>query len=300
MKTYEIPFYRRNKSISQKFGAVCVNLILLIAGALSLMPLIHIVAVSLSATGPANANMVNFIPIGFNLNSYAEAIRDERMLNALLNTIYRTALGVPFNMLMTIICAYPLSIANSSFPLRRVYSGFIIFTMLFSGGLIPSYILILNLGLMNNIWALILPGVPVFNVIIMMNFFRRLPIELREAAIIDGADHITTLTKIYLPLSGAVLATLTLFCFVFHWNAWFDALMYMRDLNKMPLQNYIQSLITRMNTSPDLEEARRLALIARRSLLFARIFLSLLPILVLFPFIQKYFQRGIVLGAIKG
>ena len=300
MKIAETPFYRRNKSLSQKFGAVFVNLILLTAGVLSLMPLVHILAVSLSATGPANANMVNFIPIGFNLNSYAEAVKDPKMLTALMNTIYRTAIGVPFNMLMTIICAYPLSIANDKFPLRRVYSGFIVFTMLFSGGLIPSYILILNLGLMNNIWALILPGVPVFHVIIMMNFFRRLPVELREAAIIDGADHITTLTKIYLPLSGAVLATLTLFCFVFHWNAWFDALMYMRNLDNMPLQNYIQSLIVRMNTSPDLEEARRLALIARRSLLFARIFISLLPIMLLFPFIQKYFQRGIVLGAIKG
>jgi len=300
MKIAETPFYRRNKSLSQKFGAIFVNLILLIAGTLSLMPLVHILAVSLSATGPANANMVNFIPVGFNLNSYTEAIKDPKMLTALMNTIYRTAIGVPFNMLMTIICAYPLSIANDKFPLRRFYSGFIVFTMLFSGGLIPSYILILNLGLMNNIWALILPGVPVFHVIIMMNFFRRLPVELREAAIIDGADHITTLTKIYLPLSGAVLATLTLFCFVFHWNAWFDALMYMRNLDNMPLQNYIQSLIVRMNTSPDLEEARRLALIARRSLLFARIFISLLPIMLLFPFIQKYFQRGIVLGAIKG
>lgn len=300
MKHSEIPFYRKNISVSQKLGAAFVNLILLLAGLLSLMPLVHILAVSLSATGPANANMVSFIPIGFNLYSYAEAINDPRMLNALMNTVYRTGLGVPFNMLMTIICAYPLSIANDKFPLRRFYSGFIIFTMLFSGGLIPSYMLILNLGLMNNIWSLILPGIPIFNVIIMMNFFRRLPTELREAAILDGADHITTLTRIYLPLSGAVLATLTLFCFVFHWNAWFDALMYMRDIERMPLQNYIQSLIVRMNTSPDLEEARRLALIARRSLLFARIFISLLPIMLLFPFIQKYFKRGMVVGAIKG
>jgi len=296
----EIPYYRKSKGFSSITGTVVVNIILLGAGTLSLLPLLHILAISLSATGPANANLVNFIPIGFNIQAYAEVAQDRRMLVALLNTIYRTALGVPVNMFLTIICAYPLSIANNKFPLRRFYSAFIIFTMLFSGGLIPTYILVMRLGLMNNIWSLILPGIPVFSVVIMTNFFRRLPDELREAAIIDGADHFTTLVKIYLPLSGAVLATLTLFSFVHHWNAWFDALMYMRDMNRLPLQNYIQTLIFRMTTSPDLEEARRLAYISRRSLLFARIFVSIVPIMVLYPFLQKYFQRGIVVGAIKG
>jgi len=296
----DIPFYRRSKGFSAVFGACVINFILIAAGILSLLPLLHILAISLSSTGPANANLVRFIPIGFTLQSYAEAARDSRMLIALLNTIHRTALGVPVNMVLTILCAYPLSIANNKFPLRRLYSAFIIFTMLFSGGLIPTYILIMNLRLMNSIWALILPGIPVFSVVIMTNFFRRLPEELREAAIIDGADHFKTLTKIYLPLSGAVLATLTLFAFVHHWNAWFDAMLYMRDMSRHPLQNYIQTLIFRMTDSPDLEEARRLAYISRRSLLFARIFVSIVPIMILYPFLQKYFQHGIVVGAIKG
>ena len=300
MKAIEIPHYRKSKNISTKIGELIVNLVLLMAGVLSLLPIIHIVAVSLSETGPANANLVRFIPIGFNLRAYVEAINDSRMLVALLNTIYRTALGVPVNMFLTIICAYPLSFTSKQFPLRKFYSAFIIFTMLFSGGLIPTYILYLRLGLMNNIWALILPGVPVFNVVIMLSFFRRLPEELREAAIMDGADHFTTLVKIYLPLSGAVLATLTLFSFVHHWNSWFDALMFMRDMDRMPLQNYIQTLIFRMTTSPDLEEARRLAYISRRSLLFARIFVSIVPIIAMYPFLQKYFRHGIVLGAVKG
>jgi putative aldouronate transport system permease protein len=209
-------------------------------------------------------------------------------------------LGVPLNMLLTILCAYPLSHNKLEFPLRTLYSGIVVFTILFSGGLIPSYVLINRLNLMNTLWALVLPGIPVFNVIIMMNFFRQIPLELREAAMIDGADHFTILLRIILPISGAVFATLTLFCFVGHWNSWFDALIYMKDLNKYPLQNYIRTQITRMVASPDLEEAKRLAFIARRSLLFARIFVSMIPIMIIYPFLQKYFKSGIVIGAVKG
>jgi len=153
---------------------------------------------------------------------------------------------------------------------------------------------------MDTLWALVLPGIPVFNVIIMMNFFRQIPPEIREAGSIVGAGHFSILIRIILPISGAVISTLTLFCFVGHWNAWFDALIYLKDAAKQPLQNYIRTQIVRLSTSPDLEEAKRLAFIARRSLLFARIFVSIIPILIVYPFMQKYFRKGIVIGAVKG
>jgi putative aldouronate transport system permease protein len=300
LKSSDIPQYKRAKGISAKIGTTIINVLLIAAGIMCILPVLHLLAVSLSANGPANANAVGLIPVGFNLNSYKEVFTDEKMLNALGQSVKRVAIGVPVNMILTLLCAYPLSIDKKAFPLRGVYAAIIIFTMLFSGGLIPSYILINRLGLMNNIWSLILPGIPIFNVIIMMNFFRQIPEELKEAAFIDGAGHFVILLKILIPLSGAVFATLLLFSFVGHWNSWFDALIYMKDMHKYPLQSYIQTLVSRMTTSPDLEEAKRLAFLSRRSLLFARIFVSITPILLIYPFLQKYYRTGLVIGAVKG
>ena len=299
-KNPEIPIYKKSLTIGSKIFSTIGNLLLLCAAVLCILPILHLLAVSLSSNGPANANLVGIVPIGFNLKSYEEVLRDEKMLIAMWQSIKRVAIGVPVNMILTLLAAYPLSLKKEHFPLRWVYSGILIFTMLFSGGLLPSYILINKLGLMNNIFALILPGIPVFNVIIMMNFFRQLPSELTEAAFIDGAGHFKILMKIYIPLSGAVFATLVLFSFVGHWNSWFDGLIYMRELEKYPLQTYIQSLVARMTTSPDLEEAKRLAFLSRRSLLFARIFVSIVPVIVVYPFLQKYYKTGLVIGAVKG
>jgi putative aldouronate transport system permease protein len=292
--------YRKIKGIPAIMGELFINILLGFAAVICILPILHILAVSLSENGPANANLVGLLPIGFNLKAYSEAVNDQKMTAALVESVKRILLGVPLNMLLTVLCAYPLSHNKQEFPLRTLYSGIVVFTMLFSGGLIPSYVLINRLNLMNTLWALVLPGIPVFNVIIMMNFFRQIPLELREAAMIDGASHFSILLRIILPISGAVFATLTLFSFVGHWNAWFDALIYMKDLNKYPLQNYIRTQITRIVLSPDFEEAKRLAFIARRSLLFARIFVSIIPIMVIYPFLQKYFRSGIVIGAVKG
>ena len=286
--------------IGEVFGSILINAVLICGAVICVLPVLHILAVSFSANGPANANLVGLWPVQFNLLAYKEVAKDSKMVAALIQSIRRILLGVPVNMLLTILCAYPLSYQKEEFPLRSLYSGIVIFTMLFSGGLIPYYILINRLGLMDTLWALVLPGIPVFNVIIMMNFFRQIPPEIREAASIDGAGHFSILIRIILPISGAVISTLTLFCFVGHWNAWFDALIYLKDAAKQPLQNYIRTQIVRLSTSPDLEEAKRLAFIARRSLLFARIFVSIIPILIVYPFMQKYFRKGIVIGAVKG
>lgn len=300
IQKHEVPVYRRSLSLSSRIFNMTGNLLLLCAAVLCILPILHLIAVSLSANGPANANQVGILPVGLNFKSYAEVVRDEKMLVSMWQSIKRVVIGVPINMVLTLLAAYPLSLKKEQFPLRWLYSGILIFTMLFSGGLIPTYILINKIGLMNNILALILPGVPVFNVIIMMNFFRQIPTELTEAAFIDGAGHFTIMSKIYIPLSGAVFATLTLFCFVGHWNSWFDGLIYMTELKNYPMQTYIQSLVARMTTSPDLEEAKRMAFISRRSLLFARIFVSIVPIILIYPSLQKYYKTGLVIGAVKG
>jgi putative aldouronate transport system permease protein len=296
-----IPGYRRARGTAGKTGAVLLNLSLMATAIICFLPLLHVIAISLSENAAANSNQVGIIPVGFNFRAYAEAFRDAKMIAAMIESVKRILLGVPFNMFMTIICAYPLSHSRKDFPMRSLYSALVVFTMLFNGGLIPTYILMTRLHLMNNIWALVLPaGIPVFNVVIMMNFFRQIPREMQEAASIDGADHITTLVRIILPMSGAVMATLTLFCFVGHWNAWFDALLYMKDAAKYPLQNYIRTQVAASLTVSNLEEARRLVEISRRALLFAKLFVSMIPIIIIYPFLQKYFKTGIVIGAVKG
>ncbi|MDR1948771.1 MAG: carbohydrate ABC transporter permease [Spirochaetaceae bacterium] len=296
----EVMAYRRAHGISDTIGAVILNIFLVGSAIVCFLPLLHVIATSLSSNTAANANQVGIIPVGFNVKAYAEAFRDTKMILSMLISMERIIIGVPFTMLITILCAYPLSHFSKDFPLRKFYSAMIVFTMLFNGGLIPTYILMTRLHLMNSIWALVLPGaVPVFNIVIMMNFFRQIPREMQEAASIDGADHFSILIKVMLPMSGAVMATLTLFCFVFHWNAWFDALIFMKDTAKYPLQNYMRTQIINMAVT-DIEEARRQLELSKRALLFAKLFVSMIPIIVIYPFLQKYFKTGIVIGAVKG
>ncbi len=292
------------KSIKRDRNAILWEIILLIfilvPTILCLLPLIHVLAISLSGEGPANANAVGLWPIDFNTKAYAEVLRDPKMLNSTWISLKRVALGVTFNMVFTTLLAYPLSHEKEDFPMRNIYMWFVFFTMLFSGGLIPYYILMKQLNLMDTIWALIFPGVPVFNVIIMMNFFRQLPKEVKEAATIDGASHFTILSGIILPLSLPVAATLVLFCFVGHWNEWFNGILFMNNVTRYPLQSYLQTLVSVMNEAPNIEEAKRMAAISRRSLLFARIFISMVPIMIVFPFLQKYYKSGLVIGSVKG
>ena len=195
-----------------------------------------------------------------------------------------------------------MSKEKNSFGSRDVYVWFFIITMLFSGGLIPWYMTIKYLGLLDSIWALILPGaVQIFSIIILMNFFRQLPKEIEEAAFIDGASHWINLWKIYVPLSTPALATLTLFSVVGHWNSWFDGIILMNSQKNYPLQSYLQTVVIeanlRLTTSTDL---KTLALVDNKTSRSAQIFLATLPILCVYPFLQKYFMKGMVLGSVKG
>jgi putative aldouronate transport system permease protein len=266
------------------------------------LPMINVLAVSLSASSAVAAGYVSFWPVKFNLSSYSYALSRPQFLVSIWMSVKRIALGGTINMLLTVLAAYPLAKDNSKFRYRTVYSWFFVFTMLVSGGLIPTFILISKLGMMDKIWALVLPGaLPVFNLILLINFFRQIPVEMEEAAYIDGASHWRILWSVYVPCSTPVLATLTLFVLVGHWNSWFDGLLFMNKPEHYPLQSYLQTVIVQVNTKAmSMEEYRDLALLSDRTIKASQIFMGAIPILLVYPFLQRYFVTGIVLGSVKG
>ncbi len=273
---------------------------LLVLSIICVIPLIHILAVSFSGKAAANANLVGLWPVQFTLDAYDKTLANENFLRALWVAVQRTVMGTALSMLIVILAAYPLSKEKRQFKRRNVYTWFFVFTMLFNGGLIPFYMLIQELNLMNTIWVLILPGaVSVWNMILLLNFFRGVPKELEEAAFIDGAGHLRTLFSIYLPVSLPALATLSLFAMVGHWNSWFDGLIFMTDHKNYPLATFLQTIIVQQDFSKVTVRPEDLANISQRTVKAAQIFIGMAPILLVYPFLQRFFVKGIVLGAVK-
>jgi putative aldouronate transport system permease protein len=215
--------------------------------------------------------------------------------------VQRTVLGTLINMTLTILAAYPLSKTAQEFKGRNWFMWILVIALLFNGGLIPWFLVVRNLGLINTLWALVLPGaLPVWNVILLMNFFREVPKELEEAAIIDGASYWNTLWYIYLPLSVPALATLTLFAAVGHWNSWFDGMILITKNAQYPMMTFLRTVVIDMNLqilSVNIEDIYNLS---DRSIRAANIIVATLPILIVYPFLQRYFIHGIRLGAVKG
>jgi putative aldouronate transport system permease protein len=272
---------------------------------LCIFPILHVLALSFSSSSSATAGKVTIFPVDFNIMSYKYALQKPEFLLSFWVSIKRVMLGAGLQMTLTVLAAYPLSKEKEVFRPRSSYSWFFFITMLFSGGLIPLYMVAVSTGIIDNIWGLVLPGaVPVFNVIVLMNFFRQLPKDISEAAYIDGANHWTVLWRIFVPLSTPSLATLLLFCFVGHWNAWFDGLILMNNPDKYPLQTYLQTVV--ITTSSEVlvhatkEELEMLNTISDRTTKASQIFIAAFPILCAYPFLQKHFVKGIVLGSVKG
>jgi putative aldouronate transport system permease protein len=291
------------KIIKLPFLQNMVNLVMLaLLGTICLFPILHILALSLSSADAAASGRVTIWPIDFTFSSYQFVLQSSAFGKSFMISILRVLVGVPVNMALTILVAYPLSRSKSEFRGRDFFAWFFLVTVLFSGGLIPWYMVIRQTGLIDNFWALIIPGaLPVFNVILVANSFRNIPKELEEAAAMDGASHWTILFKILLPLSLPVLATVTLFVAVAHWNAWFDGLILMNSPAKYPLQSYLQTVI--VNPDPRFLTERDLALlkiISNRTTRAAQIFIAMIPILIVYPFLQRYFTTGIKLGSVKG
>lgn len=273
---------------------------LAVAAIVCILPMINVLAISFSDSAAANANLVKLFPINFTTKSYELIIQRPDVRNSALISVVRTVLGVLINNVLTITLAYPLSKSSKIFPGRNIYMVAALVVMIFSGGLVPLYILVKSLNLLNTVWALILPGaVPIFNVVLMMNYFRNLPSTIEEAAMVDGAGVLKTLLSIVIPLSKPAIATITLFQFVGHWNDWFLGLLFMGKISLYPLQTLLQSTLSGVDIT-NIEQARLYAGVSDRTLKAAQIFITTLPILVLYPFLQKYFAKGIVLGAVKG
>lgn len=279
-------------------------LFLTVTSLVCILPFIHLLAMSFSSSSAVAAGRVAFWPVEPTLAAYEFALKGGEFTQALWISIQRVVLGVAVNLVLMIITAYPLSKSKQKLAGRNIYMAFFVITMIINGGLIPTYILVVNLGLLNSIWSLILPGaVPVYNMIILMNFIRGLPEEIEEAALIDGAAPIVCLVRVLLPLLAPSLATVGLFSIVNHWNDWFSGIIYMQDSSRYPLQTYLQTLLR------DFEEILRLAqgdytriisMMNARTGRAAQLFLGALPILLIYPLLQKHFTTGLVLGSVKG
>ncbi|WP_379129019.1 carbohydrate ABC transporter permease [Paenibacillus sp. sgz500958] len=277
------------------------NTIFLIALAIMcIIPLVHVLAVSFSAKSAADANLVGLWPKQFSLEAYKKTIDNPVFLHSIWISVKRTVIGTALTLLITFLAAYPLSKETSGFKGRNVYSWLFVFSMVFNGGLIPFYIVIQKLHLMDSFWVLVLPGaVNTFLVILMLNFFRGIPKELEEAALIDGAGHFRTLFSIYLPISLPSIATIALFSMVFHWNSWFDGLLYMNNSKQFPLATFLQTVIIQRDMSSMSVNPKEMELLSQTTVRAAQIFIGAAPILLVYPFLQKYFVKGMTLGSVK-
>ena len=272
------------------------------AALICILPIFNILAISLSSSAAAGSGEVRFLPVDFTFESYNFVTAKPEFMKSFWVSVKRVLVGVPFNMVLTILAAYPLSKTDTQFRARKFYVWFFFITMLFSGGLIPYYMTISKVGLIDNFWALILPGaVPVFNVIILLNFFRQLPSEIEEAARVDGASRLRVLIQIIIPLSMPAIATLTLFCTVNHWNSWFEGLLLMNNPEHYPLQSYLQTVIVNRDMSlMSTTDILTLSTVSDRTSKAAQTFVAALPMLVVYPFLQKYFVAGLTIGGVKG
>ncbi len=290
----------RHVTLGSRIFDITNHVVLLITAIVCIIPMIHLVAISLSSKVAISAGAVNLLPVQFQLDAYAFIIKEAKFWTSFLIAVERTVLGVAINMLLTILAAYPLSKSSSYFKGRSFYVWYILIAMLFSGGMIPSYLVVNSTGLINTIWALIIPGaVPVFSVILLQNYFKSLPNEIPESGYMDGAGHWRILFQLLLPLSMPVLAVLVLFSAVGHWNSWFDGMLYINKTSKYPLQTYLQTIVVQIDYSriSDLRDIDNLSTENSRA---AQIAIAMIPILCVYPFLQNYFTKGIVLGAVKG
>lgn len=268
-------------------------------GLLALAPFVHILAQSFSSYRAIVSGEVSFLPVEWTTEAYLKVFNDPGFVQSFLVSVQRTVVGTIISVVMTMLLAYPLS--RYYIKGRGPIMFLIVFTMLFSGGMIPTYLVIKELHLMNTFWAYVIPGaVNAFHVVIMKNFFQSIPNELEESARIDGSSNLGILFRIVVPLSMPVIATIALFNAVGQWNSFFDAVMYVTDSSLKPLQIYLRELVmsgqSNINTTDSLERQ----LLAVESLKAAALIASTLPILLVYPFLQKYFVKGIMIGSVKG
>jgi putative aldouronate transport system permease protein len=242
---------------------------------------------------------LKILPGKFSLEAYKTVFSQNRIAIAFINSLFRTAIGSAIAVLVTFGAAYALS--KKQMPFNRFMTVYVIIPMFFGGGIIPFYILMNQLGLMDSRWALILPMVfNGFNILIMRNFIYSIPTELEESALLDGANEMSIALRIFLPLSLPIIATVALWCAVDHWNSWFDAMIYIRNQSKQVLQVILRRVLMESQISELYDDSTRAVRQTEKSVRAALLFVTTLPILVVYPFAQKYFIKGLTSGAVKG
>jgi putative aldouronate transport system permease protein len=286
-----------HKSKGYKLFSLINNIILILIALTCLLPLVHLLAQSFSGKEAVNGNLVLFWPVDFNVEAYVKTFENDNFVRSIGISLIRTILGTLISMFLITTAGYALS---KEFRGRNAIMWIFIFTMLFSGGLIPSYILVTSLGLKDTIWALVLPGAfGAYNMILIMNFFKTIPKALEEAAYLDGASFFTILWRIFLPLSLPGLATVGLFIMVGNWNAWFDGILYMSNTNNYPLAAFLQTVVVQGTAQSMALDQTAAKAMSEQSIKAAQIFIGTLPIILVYPFLQKYFVKGIVMGSVK-
>ena len=293
----------KDRSRGDRVFQAAVYAIIVLIAVFMLYPLIYSLSASVSEPREILNGHVWLYPVNITTNAYQRVFRSADIQSGYLNTIIYAVAGTALNLLMTIAAAYPLSMKDMKG--RNFITIMITFTMFFSGGMIPTYINIKNLGLLNTRWSVILPGlINVTNLLILRNYFiNSVPDELHEAAEIDGSSPMNTLFTIILPLSKSILVVITIYYFVTHWNAYFDAMMYITKRNKWPLQVFLRQilLLSQMGDMAETmgaDDANTALLYA--SLKYAIIIIAALPLIIVYPLVQKFFEKGIMLGSVKG
>ena len=283
-------------------AATCISYgTLILALAAVLFPLLNLLAVSLSNESEVLGGRVMFWPRGVHLNAYEYILSSRRFFTAMSNTSILTGMGTLLSMVVTCLAGYALS--RRQLPGRRWIMLFFIFSMLFSGGMIPTYLLVMRLGLLNSFFSLIFVScVSVYNLLIMKNYFEGLPVEIEESARMDGARQITLFLKIMLPLAKPVMATIGLFYAVAYWNEYFNAKIYITKQAKLLLQPYLQAVIFEASDPSGAFrlDTTQISKVGSQTLINATVVSAMVPICILYPFLQKYFVSGVVLGSVKG
>lgn len=292
----------------ESFGDKCfviVNAVLLTLVLIAVLyPLWFVLIASISDTAAVLTGKVWLWPRDFTLAGYKIVLQNGELLRSYGNTVLYTAMGTAINLVLTVMAAYPMS--RRDYRGRNALMAFIVFTMFFSGGMIPTYLLVKDLGMLNTIWAMVIPNaVSVWNIIIMRTFFQQsLPYEIQEAAQIDGCSDIKILLRIVLPLSKPILAVMVLFYAVGHWNAFFNALIYLTDRDLYPLQLILREILIQGQMASMMESGDTTGMARRimeaESIKYAVVIIANLPVLLLYPFLQKYFVKGVLVGSLKG
>lgn len=289
-----------NKSIQSKIFNAFNILILILVVVVTLYPFLNILAESFSSDKYIYAGQVNLIPKGFTLKTYQIVMQQKDFWTGYQNTVIYTVLSTIISLFMTTLLAYPLS--KKQLKGRSFFIAFTVFTMFFNGGIIPNYLLVKVLDMRNTMWAVIIPGaISTYNLIIMKSFFESLPVELEEAASVDGMNTYQILLKIILPLSKPIMATMALFYAVAAWNNWFGPFLYFDDKKLFPVTLFLRNMVVGVQQSVGAanSSADDMAQIAA-TVKSATIILTVLPILCVYPFVQKYFVTGVMLGSVKG